>query len=56
MWKEGLWCKMSHYGVKEKFAKVCEGLYSKEEERVVMNRVKSICFNLRGVFFGSSFV
>ena len=26
--REGLWCKMRHCGVEEKFVKVCEGLYS----------------------------
>ena len=38
--REGLWCKMRHYGVEEKF-KVCEGLYSGVETRVVMNGAKS---------------
>ena len=28
---------MRYYGVEEKFAKVCEGLYSGVEARVVMN-------------------
>ena len=26
VWREGLWCKMRHYGVEEKFVKVCDGL------------------------------
>ena len=37
---EGLWCKMRHYGVEEKFVKVCEGLYSVVEVKVVMNGAK----------------
>ena len=31
VWREGLWCNMRHYGVEEKFVKVCEGLYSEVE-------------------------
>ena len=26
--RKGLWCKMRHYGVEEKFVKECEKLYS----------------------------
>ena len=46
MWMEGLWCKMRHYGVEEKFVKVYEGLYSGVETRVVMNGVKSRWFGV----------
>ena len=46
LWREGLWCKMGHYGVEEKFVKVCEGLYSGVETRVVMNRAKSKRFGV----------
>ena len=45
--REGVWCKMRHYGVEEKFVKVCEGLYRGVETSVVMNGVKS--FVLRWV-------
>ena len=43
VWREGLWCKMRHYGVDEK---VCEGLYSGVETRVVMNGAKSRWFGV----------
>ena len=38
--------KMRHYGLEEKFVKVCEGLHSGVEMRVVMNRVKSRWFGV----------
>ena len=41
VWREGLWCKMRHCGVEEKFVKVCEWLYGGVEMRVVINRAKS---------------
>ena len=44
VWREGLWCKMRHYGVEEKFVKVCEELRSGVETRVVMNGAKSRWF------------
>ena len=31
VWREGLWCKMRHYGVEEKFVKMCKGLWSGNE-------------------------
>ena len=37
VWREGLGHKMRQYGVEEKFVKVCEGLYSRVETRVVLN-------------------
>ena len=37
---------MRHYGVEEKFVKVCEGLYSGVETRVVMNGAKSRWFGV----------
>ena len=37
VWREGLWHKMRQYGVTEKFVRVCEGLYSGKETRVVLN-------------------
>ena len=40
VWVEGLWCKMRHYGVEEKFVKLCEGLYRGVETMVVMNGAK----------------
>ena len=46
VWREGLWCKMRHYGVEEKFVKVWEGLYSGVETRVVMNVTKSRWFGV----------
>ena len=39
MWREGLWCKMMHYGIK-KFANVCVVLYSGVETMVVMKLSK----------------
>ena len=58
VWKERLWCKIRHYGVEEKFVKVCEGLYSGVETRVVMTGAKSRWFGVeRGqarVFFISN--
>ena len=44
--REGLWCKMRHYGVEEKSVKVCEGLVSGVEKRAVMNGVKSRLFGV----------
>ena len=44
MWREGLWHKMRQYGVEEKFARVCKGLYSGVETRVVLNGRKSRWF------------
>ena len=43
--RDELWCKMRH-GVEEEFVKVCEGLYSGVEMRVVMNRAKSRWFGV----------
>ena len=40
VWREGVWCKIRHYGVEEKFIKVCEGFIG-VETRAVMNGVKS---------------
>ena len=40
-WKEGLWSKMRHYGVKKKFVRLFDGLYGGVETRIVMNWVKS---------------
>ena len=37
---------MRHYGVEEKFVKVCEGLYSGVETRGVMNGAKSRWFGV----------
>ena len=37
---------MRHYDVEEKFAKVCEWLYSRVEMKVVMNRAKSRWFGV----------
>ena len=34
VWREGLWCKMRHYGVEEKFVAVCEGLNRGVETRI----------------------
>ena len=48
MRREGLWCKMRHCGVEEKFVKVCEGLYSGVETKVVMNGAKSRWFDVEG--------
>ena len=45
VWREELWYKTRHYGV-EKFVKVCEGLYSGVETRVVKNRAKSRWFGV----------
>ena len=42
LWSEGLWCKMRHYGVEEKFV-VYEGLYSGMETKVAMNGAQSRC-------------
>ena len=44
--REGLWCKMRHYGVEEKFVKVYEELYSGVEMRVVLNGAKSRWFGV----------
>ena len=44
--REELWCKIRHYGAEEKFVKVCEGLLSGVEMRVVMNGVKSRWFGV----------
>ena len=38
--------RMRHYSVEEEFVKVCEGLYSGLEMRVVMNRAKSRWFGV----------
>ena len=54
-WREGLWYKMRHYGVEEKFVKVCEGLYSGAETRVVMNGAKSRRFGVRVTFVSTLF-
>ena len=43
--RDELWCKMRH-GVEEKFVKVCEGLYSGVETRVVMKGTKSRWFGV----------
>ena len=48
MWRKGLWCKMRHYGVEEKFVKVCEELFNGVKTRVVMNRSQNSLV-LRGV-------
>ena len=37
---------MRQYGVEEKFIKVCEGLYSGVDTRVIMNGVKSRWFGV----------
>ena len=37
MWRKGLWYKMRHHGVEEKFVKVCKEMYGGVETRVVMN-------------------
>ena len=46
VWWERLWCNIRSYGVEEKFVGVCEGLCSRVETRVVMNRVKSKWFGV----------
>ena len=49
VWREGLWCKIKHYGV-DNFFFFCEGLYSGVVTRVVMNRVKLRWFGIeRGI-------
>ena len=49
VWREGLWCKMRHYSVEVKLVKVCIGLYSGVEIRVVMNGAKSRLFGVERV-------
>ena len=44
VWREELWHKMRQYGVEEKLVRVCEGLYSGVEMRVVLNGGKSRWF------------
>ena len=44
MWREGLWHKIRQYEVEEKFVRICEGLYSGVETRVVLNGGKSRWF------------
>ena len=46
VWWERLWCNIRSYGVEEKFVGVCEGLCSRVETRVVMNRAKSKWFGV----------
>ena len=35
--REGLWCKLMHYGIDEMFVMVCVGWYRGMEMRVVIN-------------------
>ena len=44
VWREDLWHKIRQYGVEEKFVRVCEGLDSGVEMRVVLNGGKSRWF------------
>ena len=44
MWREGLWHRIRQYGVEDKFVRVCKGLYSGMEMRVVLNGGESRWF------------
>ena len=55
VWRERLWHMIRQYGVDEKFVRVCEGLYSRVETKVVLNGGKSRWFVVdRGLRQGCS--
>ena len=38
VWREGLWYKMSRYGVQDKFIRICKGLYDGVKASVLIVR------------------
>ena len=48
--REEWWRKMRYYGVEEKYARVCEGLYNEGKMRVAMNGAKSKRFRVERGF------